>query len=372
MRVLHLANNYLRNALYGLLFESLRKRGVDNSIFVPVKASEGKIDKDQLYIYPCFNTLDRVLYYTKQKKLFDGIVEKYDAGQFSLLHAHTLFSAGYAAMKWKHLTGTPYIVAVRSTDKNTFFRYMPHLRSVGVQVMREADAVIFLSAAYRKSVINNYVPQEHQAEIEAKSHVIPNGISEIFLSDRAEAHRLRAKKSVRLIFVGEVSLNKNVGTTIAAAKKLIEEGWNVQLQVIGEIKSHKYRKLIERTPWVSYHKKAPQEEVKEYLRQADLFVMPSHNETFGLVYAEAMSQGLPVLYTRGEGFDGHFPDGTVGYAVDDQSADDVAEKIKLALENYDTLAANAYAGATKFSWDSIAASYQELYQMAEDRSSGRT
>lgn len=367
MRVLHLANNYLRNALYGLLFESLRKLGIDNSIFVPVKSSQPKVDKEKLYIYPCFHTIDRALFYTKQKKIFKGIVERYESERFCLLHAHTLFSAGYAAMKWKHRTGTPYIVAVRSTDKNTFFHYMPHLRAVGVRVMREADAVVFLSDAYMKAVINTYVPQEYRTEIETKARVIPNGISDVFLLDRARPHRLLAERTVRLIYVGEVSRNKNLDTTIAAAKKLIQEGWNICVQVVGEVKCRKYRKLIETTEWVSYHKKAPQEVVKQYLRQADLFVMPSHKETFGLVYAEAMSQGLPVLYTRGEGFDGHFPDGTVGYAVDDRSCDDVAEKIKLAMENYDVLATNAYENATKFSWDSIAENYQMLYQVIEEK-----
>jgi len=44
--------------------------------------------------------------------------------------------------------------------------------------------------------------------------------------------------------------------------------------------------------------------------------MPSITETFGLVYAEALSQGLPVLYTRGQGFDRQFEEGEVGYAVD--------------------------------------------------------
>lgn len=367
MRVLHLANNYLRNALYGLLFESLRKLGVDNSVFVPVKGSKTIVDEDQVYIYPCFNTVDRVLFYTKQKKLFRGITQRYEGTQFALLHAHTLFSAGYAAMKWKRRTGTPYIVAVRSTDKNTFFRYMPHLRSVGVQVMREAEAVIFLSDAYMNAVLNDYVPKEYRAEIDAKSRVIPNGISNVFLLDRALPHQLQSKRTLKLIYVGEVSLNKNLGTTIAAAEKLRQEGWNIHLRVVGEIKCRQYRKLIGETEWVSYHEKAPQEDVKQYLRQADIFVMPSHKETFGLVYAEAMSQGLPVLYTRGEGFDGHFPDGTVGYAVDDRSCGDVAEKIKLAAKNYDVLAANAYEKAMRFSWDNIAETYQKLYQNIEEK-----
>ena len=98
------------------------------------------------------------------------------------------------------------------------------------------------------------------------------------------------------------------------------------------------------------------------MRQSDIFIMPSHTETFGLVYAEAMSQGLPVLYTKGQGFDGHFPDGTVGYAVNDHDPTDVAEKIKEAVAHYDVLARNAYESSIRFSWDTIADRYKGLYE----------
>ena len=92
--------------------------------------------------------------------------------------------------------------------------------------------------------------------------------------------------------------------------------------------------------------------------------MPSHTETFGLVYAEAMSQGIPVLYTRGQGFDGQFPEGTVGYAVSDRDADDLAEKIRMVLSDYPNLSANCIKNASRFDWHKIAEEYQDIYQSA--------
>ena len=44
--------------------------------------------------------------------------------------------------------------------------------------------------------------------------------------------------------------------------------------------------------------------------------MTSLGESFGLTYAEAMSQGVPVIYSKGQGFDGQFKEGVVGYHVD--------------------------------------------------------
>ena len=61
--------------------------------------------------------------------------------------------------------------------------------------------------------------------------------------------------------------------------------------------------------------------------------MISKSETFGLVYLEALTQGLPVIYTDGQGFSGVMPNLNVGLAVNPKSAADVAEKLKTALAN---------------------------------------
>lgn len=91
----------------------------------------------------------------------------------------------------------------------------------------------------------------------------------------------------------------------------------------------------------------------KYLRGADIFCMPSHKESFGLAYAEALSQGLPVLYTKGQGFDNQFSDGTVGYAVNDRDHIDLADKIRMAIENYNSLSSNCIKACTKFDWNVI-------------------
>ena len=56
------------------------------------------------------------------------------------------------------------------------------------------------------------------------------------------------------------------------------------------------------------------------MRSCSVFAMPSIFETFGLVYLEALSQNLPVVYTKGQGIDGMF-DNTVGIGVDPLSVD---------------------------------------------------
>ena len=96
-------------------------------------------------------------------------------------------------------------------------------------------------------------------------------------------------------------------------------------------------------------------------RAADIFLLPSGRETFGLVYAEALSQGLPVLYTRGQGFDGQFPDGEVGFAIDPNDPNATANAAERILKNYARFSAAAVRGSRKFDWDEIAQTYQAFY-----------
>ena len=56
-------------------------------------------------------------------------------------------------------------------------------------------------------------------------------------------------------------------------------------------------------------------------------------------------------------------------AVDDRSSEDVANKLKAVVQNYDTLAANARTEALRFSWEKIAVEYAELYSQIEKRKS---
>lgn len=101
--------------------------------------------------------------------------------------------------------------------------------------------------------------------------------------------------------------------------------------------------------------------IKEF-RKADIFILPSKPETFGLVYAEAMTQALPVIYTRRQGFDGQFERGLVGYDVDSESEEEIIHAITNILNNYEEISNNALKNSYKFKWDHIVNKYLELYE----------
>lgn len=362
MRILQIANGYLGNRLYKNLFSFQKKNGIQNTIYVPIANKENIPvgEPENVIISPCFSQLDRLLFFRKQKNMLKDL-EKLDPSQYDLVHAHTVFSGGYSAYQLHKQYGLPYIVAVRNTDVNVFFKRMLHLRHVGVNVLRLAETVVFLSPAYRETVLEKYVPEKYRESIRAKSVVVPNGIDPLFFAQKGTSKTL-TEGSLRLIYVGEINSNKNLELTVDAVKRLRSEGIDATLRAVGDISDESYRQLLQNEPFISYYQRCPLEQVLKHLRQADIFVMPSHTETFGLVYAEAMSQGLPVLYTRGQGFDGHFPDGTVGYAVSDTDSRELAEKIKAIKENYSVLSENCVQMAKRYEWGLLASQYAEMYQ----------
>lgn len=366
MHILQIANNYSNNTLYSKLFAALNKQGAVSSVYAPVKIGStvqltAPDAVSDVIVSPCFTQMDRVAFFPKQRKICADIEKKCDLLSIDVIHAHTLFSAGFAARQLSKIYNMPYIVAVRNTDVNVFFKYMLHLRNTGIDTMRYAEKIVFLSPAYQEYVLLRYVPAELRDELENKSVVIPNGISDLFFDNKFRPRLLQVGQPIHLLYVGDINQNKNLELTINAAKRLNTEGKQIKLTVIGSIKDERYRHMIQDNSFVSYYERSPQEQIIKHMRATDIFVMPSHTETFGLVYAEAMSQGMPVLYTKGQGFDKQFPEGTVGYAVSDKNAEELADKIELVIQNYEKLSENCINLVERFRWKKIATEYKELY-----------
>jgi glycosyltransferase involved in cell wall biosynthesis len=67
------------------------------------------------------------------------------------------------------------------------------------------------------------------------------------------------------------------------------------------------------------------------------------------------------LYTKGQGFDGLFPDGEVGYPVNPGDPIDMVDKIQLCLSDYIPMSQRCVSNIKDFHWSNIARRYQEIY-----------
>src|SRR5699024_2595672 len=94
---------------------------------------------------------------------------------------------------------------------------------------------------------------------------------------------------------------------------------------------------------------------------ADIFVMPSSHETFGLVYVEAMLQGLPILYTANEGIDGFYPE-SIGEKRQTPTVQEIGEKLSVMIENLNGYSIPAEALKRNHDWAEIAKQYLSIYE----------
>lgn len=369
MRILHINSYYAamgEPTFYKSFFEALLSKGIDISVFVPIPremevVSEQKFGEYSLVI-KTHNNRDRYFFFPKQKKIFEDARKRFKNDSFDIIHAHSLFTNGYVANKLHHFFGVPYIVAVRDTDMNTFFRYMLHLKKLGIRILSEADQVIFINESYKNTLIQKILPKEFKEALLRKSIVLTNGVDRFWLKNRYSRKRDFDHRNLHLLTVGQVSQRKNQLSVIQAAELLISRGFNIHYTIVGAIKDRNLFKKIHKHSFVEYIPHKTKEELLQFYRKADVFVLPSKTETFGLVYAEAMTQSLPVIFTRGQGFDLQFEEGLVGYSVDCENPEEIADRILDILSNYDVISKNCVRLCEKYDWGKIAESYIKLYE----------
>lgn len=368
MNILNVNSYYFSSTVHRQLQQSLLKRKLNVFTYAPV--SRGYIpreecryrDNNNFKKVECYNEIDRYVFHIKHRKILRNLIKEIDINYYRIIHAHSLFSNGYIAMKIKETYGIPYVVTMRDTDINTFFRKMTHLRNMGNKILREARAVVFLSKSYRNSLINKYVKDYDKNDILSKTFVIPSGIDEFWFENTNMPKKLKSKEKISLLHVGAINKRKNILTTLKVVELLKKKGYDITFTVVGKVVDNEVYEIIQKSNFVNYVSPKPKEELLRIYRESHIFVMPSITETFGLVYPEAMSQGLPVIYTKEQGFDGHFDDGEVGYRVNCFQVEELSNKIEEIINDYEGFSSRCITNVEKFRWENISEQYQVLYE----------
>jgi len=401
MKLLHICSYYIGNRLYKNLFRELSQKGIQQEVFVPVREKElqgvNTLEKEAYptvnYYFPnIIKKYHRYFYFQKirtQQKVLER--EVLSNTEVDLIHAHTLFTDGGTAYRIHKKYGTPYIISVRGTDINRFYKKGIHLRPFMYKILQEAKAVVFISHAY-KNYLFSMLPEKVVRNLKEKVMVIPNGIESHWLEDHKMTHgkkekeeqaplqqeakesfyeesvsRREATPEATWLFIGALNENKNVGSVLKALAAFKQQKRNMHLKIIGsgplekELKEQvKDLNIEKRVTFYGYL--TDPERIRSIMQESDLFVMVSFRETFGLVYVEAMSQGLPILYSKHRGFDGFYEEGEVGYSVDPEDPKTIEEGVIKILKDYEHLQKNGINHARAFNWQAISEKMLKLYK----------
>ena len=375
MKVLQLNSYYIGNKLHRKLFSTMGEKSVHQTIYIPIKKKEllnrNYVESSQLDFHYdlILKKYDRFLYKGKIKKQMKRIEMKVpNLSSFDIIHAHTLFSDGGTAYLLKKKYGLDYIVSVRSADIYAFYKYAIHHRPFIHKVLTNASKVVFISHAYKKQSFD-VLPKKVVEAIEEKSLIVPNGIENKWFKNIPAKRNYDAKDSLRILFTGSLDQNKNLETVLLLVNELRNDGVKVELNVAGDGPLREEvttkRNQLKLQDVVNFHGNVSIERLRELTDQSDIFILPSYKETFGISYVEAMSRGLPIIYTRGEGIDGFFPEGAVGYATDPYDEDEMKENIKRIQADYDEISKRCVKESKRFNWNDIANEWIQLYQSSQ-------
>ncbi len=372
MKILHISNDFCLTKVHSNLYKELDVLGVEQTVFNPVRDAtlvgrnsfEGQ-HTDIIYAH-VVKPWHRYAYHLKRRCVFHELLKRINPKNYSLTHATTLLTdGGLAYQLYKHY-GTPYMVTVRDSDINGFLRHLPHTWPDARCILLHAEKIVFISAAQRQQFIQHIAVRDIIPQIEDRFMLMSNGIDNYYLDHiRHEPHVGHG-----IVYVGHFSTRKNVVRLAKAVLKLRRrpgfEYCTLTLVGGGKADTGKMERMLAKYPEVFQYVEPVYEQkvMCELFAKAKMFAMPSLHETFGLVYVEALTQNLPVLYTRGQGVDGLFPP-SAGLPVNPYSIEEIAETLAVLIENIGNYYNNANIDFSQFRWKLIAQKYIDIYNGLE-------
>lgn len=367
LKVLHICNDFCGSKVHTNLYQELDKIGVRQTVFTCFRGGYPKgtnsFDASNTdFIYKgILNTKHRFFFHYKIYTVYKELLNSIDPNDYNLVHAVTMFTDGAVAYRLFRDYRIPYVISVRNTDINEFLTVAPHTWIIGLKVLLNAKKIIFISKAPKEKFCRHFLIKRLLPKIRDRFVVQPNGIDNFWL-DNINYH---INLNHNIIYVGRFDINKNVIRLINAVIKLKKEIDDVKLHLVGGggSREEKIKILVEsHQDCLIYHGKVfDKNKLRELYDQCSVFAMPSIHETFGLVYIEALSRNLAVLYTKDQGIDGLF-DIHVGEPVNAFSTESIMQALRKLLINSEYYHNNDLINLDSFRWEKIAKVYNSLYE----------
>ena len=259
----------------------------------------------------------------------------------------------------------PYIVSLRGSDVPEYDPFNQKLEKVHKillpltkSIWRNASAVVALSQGLKDIALKTAPDQEID--------IISNGIEiDHFYPAGTEK---KQNGPLKLITVSRLLERKGIHHLLEAIAK--PSPLPVTLTIVGtgsyENELRRICTELELNDRVDFTGFVRRDELPELYRQYDVFALPSQTESFGLVFAEAMSCGLPIIGTFVGGIPELVRHEIDGILVNPAKPGEIRESLETMLNNPEKRIAMGIAARQrieeKYSWRVIAAQYLECYQ----------
>lgn len=266
-----------------------------------------------------------------------------------------------AILAWKvaNQLGIPLVIDVHEDPDNVKL-YYPFLQRIWIKALKLADAIIVHSEVNKIKLNRLGLKPE-------KIYKIYLGIEDIYINGSEYLRSKMEDSKFIVITVSHLSNPcKNINLLLCSIPEVRKRYENIKLVIIGD---GRLKKSLEQlsldlgiADHVNFKGALNPTKVKEELSKADLFVLPSVRESFGLVFIEAIASGLPVIGYKEAGAIFELNElGVPVFKLENVTPQSIAEAISFAYENYSNIKEQILKYrdeiVNRFSWDNHAVKY---------------
>lgn len=245
-----------------------------------------------------------------------------------LIHAHRLTFEGFAGWFLSRWLKLPIVYSVRGEVEQKILRFKPTYRPIIRKMVREAARIYYVSAWFRPQ-LERFVPVTPH-----KSRLLPN----IVENTRQPIVPVAPDRRIAIVLHYQFWRRKGLDRLIAAFARVADRLPGVALDVIGggDVRfTNEVIGLVERSGCASRIRLLGAMDNAQLLQRLPGYLalaVPARNETFGMVYTEALFSGVPILYGRGTGIDGYLDGLDIGVGVDPLDIDEIAAGLTQLVE----------------------------------------
>ncbi len=227
---------------------------------------------------------------------------------------------------------------------------------------QRTDLVIAVSTA-----VKDYLLKKKLAPKE-RTIVIPNGLDlEEFSKTSAKKEKINEVNHAPIIgFIGSLNRQKGIPYLLDAMPMILKHFPLATLEIIGKGPEKNYLRAKIETLKISRHVSflGEKDEPAKYMKEWDVFVLPSISETFGIVLLEAMQTGIPVIASNIGGIKDIVTDKKNGLLFQPKSGKEIAEAVIEIFDN-PVLAAklkrSAFERVEEFDWRKVIKKLEDVY-----------
>ena len=312
------------------------------------------------YLYNFMPFFDSSLIWHWCKETISRLIDRYP---FQVIHSNFIFPSGFIGLEIKNRYRIPLVVHEHSYQRLSMAKNHIFRRKVYTQVVKDADIVV--TPNYKMAnLIKEILPYGREI------NVIRAGI-DIKTADSLVQQKPERYKGKKIILsVGALNPRKGHEYLIRATNDIKDEYPDIKCIVIGSgVRLRSLERLINELGLnnvVELYGQRPHEEVLRIMSWCDVFVLPSWDESFGTVYAEAMAFSKPIIACEGEGIGEVVQDGVQGLLVKRQNVESLADALKKILGNEKLRSSLGKGGRAlvekELNWNHIATQIIDLYK----------